>query len=770
MKKTFRLLFAAAALLGFAACADVPELPYPLPHGGNGGGDDVTSGSLPFTSASLNDFTVQTIEGLDWSLGSTYAKATGYADGSTTATRTWLVSPAINTTVSGSEGIAISFDNVLRYVKSSTDLKGWHKVLASKDYNGDVTTATWTDLGFQPVESATQTWDFYAANPVALPDDFINQEKVYIAFYFQCDGTNSTTWEMKNLTIAEGSVTPTPPGPIGGEGSGTKDDPYDVTAVKSMGASSSPVWVKGYIVGATLDGAKALSDAVFGTEGVAASNILIAATTDANTTDACLPVQLPSGSVRSVINLQNHPENLGKEVYLYGTIEAYFGATGVKNVSDYVLDGKGQSDSSDATAVTVAEFNAKTPDGQWYILTGVVSGIKDTDVYGNFDLTDETGSVYVYGLLSEKGGAKQQFQDLVARTGLKNTDTIKIIGQRGEYNGKIEVTSAYFVEIVASGEGGEGGGDDQGGDDEAKGDGTAASPYNVAYVRAAGSPGNAAWVKGYIVGTIKDGAKNYSDAVFGTADASNTNILLADNASCTDASKCIPVQLPAGAVRNALSLQQHPDNLGKFVSLNGTLEKYFGQPGLKNISEYSFDENGGGNDDGGNDDGGQDVGDEVTVPFTADFTKGACGFKAQDIALGTLSYVWAQSASYGWKGSAYKTGNVAADSWLISPVVDLTSASTATLTFNQAVNYINGNAFADFLTVCVSTDYSGNASTATWTALTVPTWPAGTNWDFVDSGDISLAAFAGQKVTIAFHYTSTDATAPTWEVKNLSIK
>ena len=155
MKKTFRFLLAAVCLMGIASCADVPELPYPVPdpNGGGGGGGKTASG-LPFTSASLNNFEVKTIEGIDWSLGSSYAKASGYDNNtkSTTATRTWLVSPAINTTVTGTsadgsntDGIIISFDHVLRYVKSSTDVKGWHKVLASKDYAGDVTTATWIE-------------------------------------------------------------------------------------------------------------------------------------------------------------------------------------------------------------------------------------------------------------------------------------------------------------------------------------------------------------------------------------------------------------------------------------------------------------------------------------------------------------------------------------------------------------------------------------------------------------------------------------------------
>lgn len=630
MKKTFRFLMAAVCLLGIASCADVPELPYPTPDP-NGGGGGTTAGSLPFTSASLNDFEVKTIEGVDWSLGSSYAKASGYDNNTknTTATKTWLISPAINTTITGDEGVFIGFDHELRYVKSSTDLKGWHKVLASKDYSGDVSTATWTDLGYEAAETPnTNPWAFPAATPVSLPDEFLNEEKVYIAFYFQCDGTNSTTWELKNFKIQEGKPdTPTPPTP------------------------------------------------------------------------------------------------------------------------------------SDATPATIAEFNAAAVSTDvWYELVGTASNIKSTDQYGNFDLSDETGTVYVYGLLAEKGGAGKAFQDLVAKTGLANGDKIKIHGQRGDYQGKIEVVNAYFVEIVEKGGDTPGPGPNPGGD----GDGSESSPFNVAYVRSAGNPGSSAWVKGYIVGTIKDGSQNYSDAIFGTANVSNTNILLADDASCTDASACIPVQLPAGAIRDALSLQKNPDNLGKAVSLYGSLEKYFGQPGLKTVSKYTF----GGDDPNPNPNPGTE-----DALYSFDFIKGDNGFKVYDVEKGELDYVWAIDAQYGWKASAYKSGTrYVTESWLVSPVLDLTNASSAAISFDQAANYLNGSACTDFLSVHISTNFDGDVEKASWVKLNVPTWPSGGDWTFVDTGSIPLSGYVGSKVYIAFRYTSTAEIAATWEIKSMTIK
>jgi len=145
----------------------------------------------------------------------------------------------------------------------------------------------------------------------------------------------------------------------------------------------------------------------------------------------------------------------------------------------YSLNGKtsggGDTPAGDVKKVTVAEFNAAAEsDNVWYELTGTVKNLKDGDQYGNFDLEDATGSVYVYGLLDKQGGEKKKFQELVAAKGIKNGSKLTIHGTRGSFNDKIEVMNAYFVSIDNSGSGGN---DTPSGD--AKGDGTLANPFNA---------------------------------------------------------------------------------------------------------------------------------------------------------------------------------------------------------------------------------------------------------------------------------------------------
>ena len=246
------------------------------------------------------------------------------------------------------------------------------------------------------------------------------------------------------------------PQPGNNDGKGTADTPYNVAAALSAG-SGTGVYVKAFIVG-SVSGQVLSSGATFSADGDAATNLLIADSSDETNVENCMPVQLPSGAIRTALNLVDNKGNYKKEVTLYGNIEKYFGATGLKSVSFAILDGEeigtnpggGNGDSTPSTdvkAVTIDEFNkAEVNANVWYQLTGTVKNLKDNDQYGNFDLEDSTGSVYVYGVLSTKGGEKKKFQELSAEKGIKNGSTLTIIGTRGDYNGKIEVVNAYFVD------------------------------------------------------------------------------------------------------------------------------------------------------------------------------------------------------------------------------------------------------------------------------------------------------------------------------------
>lgn len=122
------------------------------------------------------------------------------------------------------------------------------------------------------------------------------------------------------------------------------------------------------------------------------------------------------------------------------------------------------------------------------------------------------------------------------------------------------------------------------------GEGTQTKPYSVEEVIAMAPESSSStekpgvWVYGYIVGFMRD----LGTPVFGVDYAVTTNILLASDPNTTDASKCIPVQLPPTAIRDALNLSSRPSNIWKRCSVKGDVMKYFDRPGIKNTSEYTL--------------------------------------------------------------------------------------------------------------------------------------------------------------------------------------
>ena len=298
---------------------------------------------------------------------------------------------------------------------------------------------------------------------------------------------------------------------------------------------------------------------------------------------------------------------------------------------------------------------------------------------------------------------------------------------------------------------------------QGEGSGTADDPYNVAAGIGLQSEEPIAWVHGYIVGAVKSGLSSVTSnadinwsAPFDLA----TNVVIADDVTCREISQCIIVNLPAGKpLRTQVNLMDNPDNLGKHLAVLGKLRKYFNQAGLRdsNGTEADFVLEGG-----------------VVPPtpgteiFSETFGNGQGQFTIQDVFMPQeLSYVWKHDSQYScMKASAYVSGqNYATESWLVSPTIDLSNVSAATLKFDQAVNY----ASPDGLSVMVSTDYAGEVLQCTWTELNISQWPAGNNWTFINS-TADLSQFAGQGVTIGFKYTSNSNASATWEVKSFVVE
>ncbi|EQC44369.1 DUF5017 domain-containing protein [Bacteriovorax sp. Seq25_V] len=104
------------------------------------------------------------------------------------------------------------------------------------------------------------------------------------------------------------------------------------------------------------------------------------------------------------------------------------------------------------------------------------------------------------------------------------------------------------------------------------------------------------------------------------------------------------------------------------------------------------------------------------------------------------------------------------DAWLISPEFDLTDVDSISLEINHmfgvdsnaretGVEFNRAKFIRDVYNLVVSTDYQGgDPSSAKWTKISMGKLPTSVDFHKVKSGEISLDRFAGEKITIAFHY------------------
>ena len=364
-------------------------------------------------------------------------------------------------------------------------VKGWVKKLASKHADG---ISQFGNALFYIVDSPDNTEeDFYAYQVYGLNGEKItNPEAVavgdYVVIYGELTNYNGTyetvgkgaahIWKSTNPALGGNGNTGNPTEVVG---DGTMENPYTANDVLLLNNTvSGEHWVKAYIVG-QING-KSISGAEFNAPFTGSSNddgsvnnyntnILVANSADETNSGNCVPVQLPSGALRTGLNLVQNPDLDGVEVLIYGSLEAYFGAAGVKDpeyakVGDKEFGVNPNVEQKEPTAkvVTIKEFIAApeyTESLVYYELTGVISGLSaggNAVIYGNFDLTDETGTVYVYGLdKAFKAVGNTKADKSFGELGLKDGDKITLRGLRGSYNGKIEVMGAYFVKLISSG-------------------------------------------------------------------------------------------------------------------------------------------------------------------------------------------------------------------------------------------------------------------------------------------------------------------------------
>ena len=423
------------------------------------------------------------------------------------------------------------------------------------------------------------------------------------------DGTLETQQNKAFLYSLNGVTEGGAPTPAGdAKGSGTLEDPWNPVAannyVSTLGAdqeSDKDYYIKGKI-------SKIANNGEFNSNYGNASFYISEDGTEGN--DFYCYRVLYLGNKKWT---NNDPQiKVGDEVIICGRLVNYRGNTAeTVQGKSYVYSHNGKSEGGgggggDTTPGTptgdgslsnpfnsVAANNlanslaADTPSSDSYYIKGKIAKIANNGTfntqYGNasFYISDDGKDENTFYVFRTLYLGNKKWEDGNAQ--IKVGDEVIIYGKLVNYKGNTPETvgnESYIYSLNGKTEDtGEGGG----GSGEQTGAGSYGDPYSVSAAMAAGS-GSGVYVKAYIVGYVS--GQVLADGAHFTADGCDvkTNLLIADSSSETNVANCIPVQLPNGAVRTGLNLQDNPGNLGKQVLLYGNIEKYFGATGLKSVT------------------------------------------------------------------------------------------------------------------------------------------------------------------------------------------
>lgn len=293
------------------------------------------------------------------------------------------------------------------------------------------------------------------------------------------------------------------------------------------------------------------------------------------------------------------------------------------------------------------------------------------------------------------------------------------------------------------------------------GDGTKENPYSIEATQQK-QDGTIAWVQGYIVGTIENYEDPSGSAKFGAPFTAKNNLLIAASATETNVKNCVCVQLSSGTeLYSKLNLAENATNLGHILAIQGSLEKFYGFPGVKSTTAATLD---------GKDVGGSGETDPDN-PLGLDDSNPVNSFSATfDDAVNNNDYLlanWYNVAVNGgrrWQGkvfnadkyiqaTSYNASGSSFECWFVTPAFKVDEIADKTVSFKCAVyNYAtaaaNSNLEVYFLKL-VNGKMESNKLAIDGMPTTDNTWV---------SLEAKLDSYAGQTGFVGFKYTSTSST------------
>ena len=294
------------------------------------------------------------------------------------------------------------------------------------------------------------------------------------------------------------------------------------------------------------------------------------------------------------------------------------------------------------------------------------------------------------------------------------------------------------------------------------GDGTKENPYSIEAAQQK-QDGTIAWVQGYIVGTVENYEDPSGSAKFAAPFTAKNNLLIAASATETNVKNCVYVQLSSGTeLYSKLNLAENATNLGHILAIQGSLEKFYGFPGVKSTTAATLD---------GKDVGGSGETDPDN-PLGLDDSNPVNSFSATfDDAVNNNDYLltnWYNVAVTGgrrWQGkifnntdkyiqaTSYNASGSNFECWFVTPAFKVDEIADKTVSFKCAVyNYATAAANSN-LEVYFLKLVNGKMESSKLTIDGMPT--TDNTWVPLEA---KLDSYAGQTGFVGFKYTSTSST------------
>lgn len=529
-----------------------------------------------------------------WSFASGYGmKASAYVNKTNYASESWLVSPKFDCT--NATALTLSFSEAANFFKSAENVSAYTSVKVK-----EVGTDTWTDLTLSARASGT-AWTF--TDGITADLSAYVGKKMQIAFVYTSSAELAGTWEVKNFELkGKGEVTTesevvvpeyTTIAQLKNNATATATAvKFTFTDLLVTGAAGKNTYVTDGIDGMLLYGTASPYKAGDKISGTIAANLVsynnlielkdldLTGVTVTSEGNVVTPV---AATINELVDNQKKYENV-----LVTLSEVAFESNALADKNISLTDGDGSITLRDNFGVltdfifdTTKQYNVTAIASiynesiQLYALSAddiqMITNLVDPETAWATDtVAVMPGSTTVENILTTKSTA--------AVTYSSSNETVATIDAEGN------ITFVGYGHTVISAETAE--------NDEylaskasfdlffIEGEGTLAKPYTLADVQYfSDKVEGKAWVKGEISGFFNNNA-----FVAGTEGAIASNLAL----SAGDIN--VPVALPSGSqVRTNLNLLDNATNLGKTVWVYGTIEKYFKVPGVKNVTDYSWD-------------------------------------------------------------------------------------------------------------------------------------------------------------------------------------